>query len=231
MEDGIYRGNCLLPQNETLLDSVRDRSPEGVSTIYYCGDHSIPIELSANFNVISHQDFLSKSDLINIIPNTDVEARDLWSLVDYFVCQNIPLFIGNSVSTFSALQILIRNGQSSFWYNTGSIPLAMIVRAFAIPLVYTYTELSATSGKYLLTASIKSALKIMPHNPIHILYHGDLDVDFIHWLHKAGTHIHKHNPLWKADVEEMRKNGNVETSHLFLHEGKLIGAEDNVSRF
>lgn len=222
IDDGIYRGNCLGLPNETLLDSLKDRGFHDGSWIYYCGDHKIPDGLANSaFPVHAHGELLSDEDLDMFLPKPFIKnKRDLWALIDFFVCRNIPTFVGNSVSTFSALQILIRNGANAYWYNSGSIPLAMILKAYPVPLVYTYTELSKKSGKFLLQASITSAKKIMPNNPIHMIYHGTLDKSFRIWLHQQNVTIHNHDPVWREDIETMRKNGNTEASHLFLHEGK-----------
>ena len=77
--------------------------------------------------------------------------RDICAVVDFLACSSMDLFIGNSVSTWSALQIAQRLGMAT-WYNSRSIPLANLLQAFVIPIVYTYTEDSATTGKYMLIA-------------------------------------------------------------------------------
>jgi hypothetical protein len=150
--------------------------------------------------------------------------RDIFALIDFFVCSKIPYFIGNSVSTFSAIQIAIRDNDKSYWYNSQSIPLADIWRSYAIPIVYTYTETSQRSGRLLLQASISSVRKHMPTNPIHIIYHGDADLEFITWLQSMTVQIHHHtNIAWKDSIEVMRQNGKAYTSNLFLHPGNYFG--------
>ena len=147
----------------------------------------------------------------------------VWALVDYFVCSELPQFIGKSVSTFSAIQIAKRNGEGTFWYNSQSIPLASIWRTYHIPIVYTYTELSKSSGKHMLQASITSVREHMPNNMIHILYHGRNDTSFRDWLGEKGVIVHDHDPHWKNDIDAMRKNGDPATSSLYLHEGNHFG--------
>ena len=41
------------------------------------------------------------------------DARDFWALLDFYVCRTLPRFVGNSVSTFSAIQIALRQPSSS----------------------------------------------------------------------------------------------------------------------
>ena len=213
------------------------------------------------------------------------DARDFWALLDFYVCRTLPRFVGNSVSTFSAIQIALRqpsgnyvveqqpvegpflqnkslsstssttswhslnnrtattptanahgsivlnnktttiNSGAAYWYNSQSIPLGSFWKTFDIPLVYTYTEQSVASGKYLLQASIASVRRHMALTPIHVLYHGHDDVEFRTWLQQAPNHLilHDHNPTWAADIEEMRVRGDVEKSHLFLHAGNYLG--------
>lgn len=94
---------------------------------------------------------------------------------------------------------------------------------YQIPIVYTYTELSQQSGKHLLQVSILSVKKQMPQSKIHILYHGREDKAFRMWLVRQGVHIHQHDPVWRGQIEAMRKNGDPATSHLFLHPGNYFG--------
>ena len=151
------------------------------------------------------------------------DARDFWALLDFYVCRTLPRFVGNSVSTFSAIQIALRNGHGAYWYNTQSIPLQDMWRVFQVPLVYTYTELSATTGRHLLQTSIESARSHMPHNKIHILYHGQNDTKFKKWLKRRNVIVHDHHPTWKDQIEQMRLNGDAHSSNLFLHSGNYLG--------
>lgn len=224
--DGIYRGNCLGPGRlkDSLLARILDDGPHWV---YYCGDFErIPYLLQNDFKyqVVTRHSLLSddtKAIIQNMKPGQPV--RDLWALVDFSVCRNLDRFVGNSVSTFSAIQIALRQGEKVYWYNSQSIPLGDFWRVYQLPIVYTYTELSAASGKHLLQASIASVRKQMPKNPIHILYHGSSDVKFYFWLKKQGVTIHRHDPAWAEVIEEMRKNGDPSYSHLFLHPGNYLG--------
>ena len=199
------------------------------------------------------------------------DARDFFALLDFYVCRTLPRFVGNSVSTFSAIQIALRQPSSSsslvvdqpqpsdpnrlpssssreglkstdvapapstqtrtltpgaaYWYNSQSIPLSQFWKTYEIPIVYTYTEESMASGKHFLQASIASVRHHMPHTPIHILYHGQADIEFRNWLQQTPNHVilHTHNPTWAADIEEMRLHGDVQRSHLFLHAGNYLG--------
>jgi hypothetical protein len=233
--------------------------------IYYCGDHDdIPRELEG-YDVVRRLDLLSTpmnlDDIMqledtvtsmivprgvnkkNIDDNNKIlvtspqqnSFRDLWAWIDYVVCQSFDSFIGNSVSTFSALQIAQRQQQqqqqqhqdgsfkSVSWYNSQSIPLGDFWDIYTIPIVYTYTELSSPSGKFLLKVSILSARSNLPNTAIHILYHGNKDHAFLTWLQNCGVIIHEHWPSWAQEIEDMRLNGDPNASHLFLHAGNFLG--------
>jgi hypothetical protein len=82
------------------------------------------------------------------------------------------------VSTFSALQVALREQEGSYWYNSQSMPLGDVWSIYQIPIVHTYTELSDIKGKYMLQSSIASVRQHMPLNKICILYHGDDDKSF-----------------------------------------------------
>ena len=115
-------------------------------------------------------------------------------------------FVGNSISTWSALQIARRKGVAT-WYNSYSIPLADFFPVYPIPIAYTYTELSEGAGKLLLKTSILSARTRIPESQVHVLYHGNDDVDFRAWLNDQGVILHQHYPsakLWTA-IQEMFK--------------------------
>jgi hypothetical protein len=225
--DGIYRGNCLGVRGRSFLESLQDRGLEKGRWVYYCGDHEIPHDLEDmdGVQVITRDELLDEATLQKVrdMKSGMSNIRDLWALIDFFVCSELHHFIGNSVSTFSAIQIALREGDGAFWYNSQSIPLGDMWGAFQIPIVYTYTELSKSNGKYLLQASIASVLTHMPSNKIHILYNGESDVSFRSWLKVRGVIIHEHNPNWRDQIEKMRLNGNPERSHLFLHSGNYFG--------
>lgn len=228
LEDGIYRGNCkAVNNNRSLVQLLEDRaltSPD--RWVYYCGDHEVPTELKVqtNYTILSKDQFMSeqnKQAVQAIKPGSNV--RDIWALMDYSICGSLPFFVGNSVSTFTALQIASRQQEGSYWYNSQNIPLGDVWDIYQIPVVYSYTELSDPKGKYMLQASISSLRQHMPHNKISILYHGKQDVSFQQWLRNRNVTVFEHDPEWKQEIDKMRVNGNANSSHLFLHAGNYFG--------
>jgi hypothetical protein len=121
INDGIYRGNCLGVPRRTFVESLEDRGLKPNNWIYYCGDHEIPRDLSAPksaYSVVSRSDLMGVAEVEAVVSiKKDSESvRDLWALVDFYVCSGLPHFIGNSVSTFSAIQIALRQSENTFWY-------------------------------------------------------------------------------------------------------------------
>jgi hypothetical protein len=132
--DGVYRGNCLGVPDRTFVQSLEDRGLKHDRLVYYCGDHKIPTDLDSPesaYTAIAREHILGDDDrraiekvVLSHMSSTKTSGvlvpterlRDLWALIDFYVCQSIPHFIGNSVSTFSAIQIALRQAENSYWY-------------------------------------------------------------------------------------------------------------------
>ena len=213
--DGIYRGNCLNETKLSFLESLENRALSSESRwAYYVGDHAVPAELmESKYSVVTKDSFLdteAKRTLMNgLFPGEGKPAgpfRDMWSLVDFMMCESLNYFVGNSVSSWSAVQLAVRQSSNkmreagSYWYNSQSIPLADFLPLYQIPLAFTYTELSRPDIKYLLRASITSAKWQMPNSRITVLYHGDDDRDFKTWLRREGVIVQQHYPKWRAEL-------------------------------
>ena len=234
--DGVWRKNCLNDRQLPLHELVKNRIPtsDTKSWIYYIGDEEPSDQMTGEFKdiginlihrkkdaLLSNERIGSAMHVNNIATETH---RDLFSVIDFFVCSEIESFIGNSVSTFSANQIARRNGMKSTWYNSRSIPLAEMFPVFNIPIVYTYTEESQKLGQNYLKASILSVRGVFGMlTDIHVLYHGSKDKLFLKWLEENNVIIHNHEPIWLETVEKMRLKGDPQSSHLFLHKGNYIG--------
>lgn len=68
------------------------------------------------------------------------EDREIRALKEYYLAIGSQKFIGNSVSTFSALALLERQfvGKWSSYYNMGNIPLERFLPFYEFPWVFTY---------------------------------------------------------------------------------------------
>ena len=234
----IWNGNnCLESEGRSVGDLVHERIPNVYKRkwIYYISDIEPSEKLFLDFEghglKLIHRDRhqLLRANVPEIlgIDTTKENYRDILATIDFFLCDRIDSFIGNSVSTFSALQIAKRGGKNSSWYNSRSIPLAPMLDVYVIPIIYTYTELSQGAGACLLKASILSARKVFGMQAdIHVIYHGSSDTNFLNWLESHNVILHNHLPKWRSTIEEMRVSSSEQLqsqSHLFRHSGNYFG--------
>lgn len=255
INDGVWRKNCRELEKRSLEELVRARltsiKPDNNKEkrlLYYVGDHQPPSDLGRSFRVFSRADVGRKNDLEtlrrldvplrpeDVDPDSHVDLReayrDVFAAVDFFACLEAKSFVGNSVSTFTTLQLILRNGDAS-WYNSYSVPLSTILPLFPVPILYTHTELGEESGKIALCISIRSVrTKMGASQPIHVLYHGRRDEEFLRWLKDNRVAVHHHDPVWADDVEKIRLAGdggqNSLSSHLYQHAGNYLGSWQRV---
>jgi len=243
--DGIWRHNCLMDGGGALVDEIWNRvslvSSADVArrpSLYYVGDHEPPPSLTQVFQVNTHsqvvpelagrqraaQHLADGVDLLSLLSSATCPTafRDVCAAVDFFVCSSMSQFVGNSVSTWSALQIARRNAMAT-WYNSRSIPLANFLRSYSVPVVYTYTEMSSPAGRFMLMSSITSCWTHLPDSHIHILYHGNEDGIFRSWLVRRGVTVHDHRPVWMESIKDMFESGDPRPSHSFGTWGNFLG--------
>lgn len=241
ISDGSWTKSCREQDWRPLGEQLSNRLLKTKQRIlYYVGDQEPPKD-SLSFhgftNIYTRSNFLPKDEERELLTSLLGERfddsltkqqytkiyRELWELIDFFVCSEMGSFIGNSVSMWSNLQLAARNG-NGMWYDSGSIPLSHVVHIFRVPVVYTYTEHSHLFGKILLKVSISSVRrKLGQSQPIHILYHGNKDKDFLSWLHTHDVFVHFHEPKWTEMIERLRLAGDPSSSHLFAHAGNYLG--------
>ena len=237
IKDGVWRKNCLNDRQKSLHYLVRHRIPfeENKSWVFYIGNQHPSPDLingfkSVNLDIVHRRSdkLVLEDDIAKVLHLKEINLethRDLFAVVDFFMCAEIESFIGNSVSTFSALQIALRKSRKSSWYNSRSIPLADFFKVYNIPFVYTYTEASkpAVSKDFLKGSIVSIRNSFSTSTDIHILYHGVKDIEFRKWLRTYNVIIHDHKPTWIDTIEEMRINGDPLKSHLVLDKGNNIG--------
>jgi len=235
----LWNGNnCMNVDNRAIEDLVKDRIPAAYTKkwMYYIGDEppsemlTDAIQKRANLDLFNRakDQLLDNDDVQKLLGNVKLSLekhRDIFAAIDFFVCSHIPSFIGNSVSTFSALQIGKRRGKNSTWYNSRSNPLlADFMQVQEIPVVYTYTESSEVLGMVLLKASIISVRQTFGMDiDINIIYHGTKDIFFLEWLAQRNVIIHKHDPKWVPMIDTLISNADQKRSHLYSHRGNYIG--------
>ncbi|CAK0893840.1 unnamed protein product [Prorocentrum cordatum] len=231
-----HNGNCRSrrPISE-LLEYRSSHLRNKGRWVFYAGDHAVPAELQlGRIPVVTREEVFPSAE-------NDIPAhfggqpgsrlhRDLGAALDFFLCSRLPHFVGNSVSTWSAAQILARDSLAS-WYNSRFIPLADFIKGYVVPVVYTYTEKSSSMGKLMLQITLLTTLRYMRASAVHVLYHGSEDTDFLSWLALHGITVHDHQPVWLPAAERLREaglQGGAFQRHRFLSEGNYIGTWQRV---
>lgn len=199
--------------------------------LFYAGDHAVPDDLRSGVAaVFTREDVFSETTrglAAGLGGRRPLAAlpRDLGAALDYFLCSSLPHFVGNSVSTWSAVQICQR-GSMAAWYNSRFIPLADFLQAYVVPVVYTYTEEGGRRAKLMFQMSMMTTLRHMHASSVHVLYHGDRDMELRTWLTSRGVTVHDHDPAWRGEAERLRQAGLRGPSvqrHQFLSQGGYLG--------
>lgn len=115
-----------------------------------------------------------------------VLGREQMACVDYYLALKSEKFIGNSVSTFSAMLLLERQRQEAWasYYNGGNIPLSAKMPLYHLPWVFTYNSWSFQYD-YMLKAAVRSGLQHGTLKP-YCLFAGDGSAPIVEWL-KVGA--------------------------------------------
>ena len=139
-------------------------------------------------------------------------SREMAAAIDLEVCKGAELFIGNSVSTFSALELMRRGWicgasckaqkHNSFHYNGGAMPLvtALFHGGSLLqprPLKWVFSTSSHSSPDYLMMArvAVDSALNNTDLMPV-LLFDGDSGHDIAIWMTSRGVPVICHQPDW-----------------------------------
>lgn len=152
--------------------------------------------------------------------------RESRALVEYEVAMRSERYLGNSVSTFSALAILQRR-QAGLWagyYNGGDIPLNSVLPLFSTPWVFTFNSWSS-GYEPMLKAAVNSAVKQGGISP-HCVFAGDMSAPIVKWMVEHGVRVIHHDPAWKDDLVALVKGhaaNNIRQSHLFASENSIVG--------
>jgi hypothetical protein len=153
-------------------------------------------------------------------------GRELRALVEFEVALRSARFLGNSVSTFSALAILQRR-QAGLWagyYNGGDIPLVQVLPLFSTPWVFTFNSWSR-GYEPMLKAAVASALRAGGLAP-HCVFAGDASAPVVGWMEARGVRVIRHDPAWRAELAALARAkaaDNLRESHLFASEDSIVG--------
>eukprot|EP01025_Chloroclados_australasicus_P017915 TRINITY_DN191_c0_g1_i1.p1 TRINITY_DN191_c0_g1~~TRINITY_DN191_c0_g1_i1.p1 ORF type:complete len:670 (+),score=70.77 TRINITY_DN191_c0_g1_i1:26-2011(+) len=163
MNDGMVRNNCMnnteVLGQQLVLKKVDGQLPIYISIVKQDADERLLSRVIQNLNLNGYKKLYMKEDVTN-----DVELLSLPSemaaLVDYFVALEADKFVGNSVSTHSALLLLERQLQSKWasYYNLGTIPMGWFLPMYKLPWII-YSQCNGyDSFKHTTLPALQSAI-------------------------------------------------------------------------
>ncbi|KAL4423954.1 hypothetical protein ABPG75_001255 [Micractinium tetrahymenae] len=171
-----------------------------------------------------------QGDVFKEVPELASLGQEEAALVDFYVALRCQQFVGNSVSTSSALLIMERWHTNRFatYYNGGNIPLEAFLPLFPMPWVFTYNDWSSgTEYDQMVKGAVTSAIEAARMRPF-CMYSGSQSSPMYQWLVGRGVRIIRHDPAWKdALVKEGRRHRDLYTrtaSHLYKSDGAILGA-------
>lgn len=148
--------------------------------------------------------------------------REVAALFEYELALRAERFLGNSVSTFSALAILERRRGSRWagYYNGGNIPLASFIPLYSTPWVFTFNSWSP-GYEILLKAAVNSAAaagRVKGHS----MFAGDDSAPIAGWLRAKGVTVMPHDPAWAPRLLALANASHLGESHLFKSNETLL---------
>jgi hypothetical protein len=160
IKDGVVRDNCM-NNTRTVDEQLQDKgiSPElplYIASHWPDSDHDEVARVRSKLQRYGFQ--LITSQDITYDARVDRESA---ALIDYFLALKSEHFIGNSVSTFSGLQLIERHhrGRWASYYNGGNTPLTDFLPLDPLPWVFTYNSWSSRYD-YMLKAAVVSGVKV-----------------------------------------------------------------------
>lgn len=128
--------------------------------------------------------------------------REIRALLIFYLALDCNNFIGNSVSTFSALLIARRrlNNLRASYYNGGNVPLTSFLPfLLKMPWVFTYNKKNAgTEFEILMKAAVISGKR--SYLKPYCLYLGSSREEVTDWMVSQGVTVIYHSPLWTEQL-------------------------------
>jgi hypothetical protein len=137
----------------------------------------------------------------DIFPSIDL-PREESAALEYYLAFRAQKFIGNSVSSFSALAILEREHRNLWasYYNMGDIPLAAFIPFYKMPWVFTYTGASPHYD-YMAKVAVRSGISNGKLTP-YCIYNGTTNDTMYQWFKAEGVILVLHTPSWLERIDK-----------------------------
>jgi len=164
-------------------------------------------------------------DFSSIFPNLGREVRA--SIDQYISMKYAEKFMGNSISTFSAL--IIRNrrleGKWASQYNRGEIPLARFIPGYRLPWIFAVRG-EDRAYDYMMHAALRSAKLSTTLIPYCMIHPSEENYERTTFLRKEGVNIIVHKPEWEGEllqILETTSPSEKARSHLYKFPKAVLG--------
>ena len=164
-------------------------------------------------------------DLSPTDPNLGREARA--SIDQHISMKYAEKFMGNSISTFSAL--IIRNrrlqGKWAAQYNRGEIPLSRFIPGYRLPWVFSVRG-EDKAYDYMMHAALRSAKLNTTLIPYCIIHPDEENYERTKLLRKEGVTLIVHKPEWEGkllEILETTSPAEKARSHLYKFPKAVLG--------
>lgn len=222
---------------DVLLNTlITNKVPETIP-LYLAGGYTwdfvqgspIFAPLATRFHVVMKDSLIKDGHL-----TVSQERREWFAFIDYEICRGARYFVGNSVSTFSAMIELnrLKNSRAAFHYNTGNIPLELLLpirrptdfqmrtagqQSTRLKWIFSIFIGNGSKNSYLAMAkvAVTSAQHRTSLDPVCI-FNVALDAskevqilaaDFLEWLQSREVTIIRHTPKWAHKITETVESG------------------------
>ena len=164
----------------------------------------------------------------NDILSKNVPAREVRAAINVALAVNyFDFFIGNSVSTMSALIIRERRAKR-LWaaqYNRGAIPLSEFIPGFSIPWVFT---VRGTDAQYdeMMKVAVRSAIQKTSLIPYCMVHPDELHFERVRWLRSMNVTVCVHRPTWEKrllEILQLSTESARKSSHLYADPKQVLG--------
>jgi len=233
IRDGVIRNNCY--NNTETVGEFMELVGVSKAVPLYVAAHWPDVDPQRNTTVMAHlqasgykvvTSLALLPEMADILGHEITMPRDVMACVDFSLALLASKFVGNSVSTFSALALLERrhHGRWAIYYNDGNIPLTFPLPILhKMPWVFTYNSWSPLYDD-MLKVAVVSALN---HGGFigYCLFLGDPQSGIYRWLENHGIVMIHHEPKWKAKLVKAARSAlsrNLGYSHLYANPDMLV---------
>ena len=171
--------------------------------------------LAATYSLLFKEQLLPPALLrpAGLATNESAAPREYLAAIDFAVCSTAEVFVGNSVSSFTALLLLTpietRNARRRFHYNGGNVPLAAVLGAQPPrrpgtgddgprlkKWVFATSAESTREYDELTRVAVRSAQQVTSLLPVCIFLGEPRASPLARWLEAEGVVVLAHTPRW-----------------------------------